>query len=35
MATTAIEFTKVGGDYVCQLTDYQTNMGGGDSPRPV
>lgn len=28
MATTAIEFTKTGSDYVCQLTDYQTNMSG-------
>lgn len=29
MATTAIEFTKDGGDYVCYLTDYQSFMGGG------
>lgn len=28
MATTAIEFTKVGSGYICQLSDYQANMGG-------
>lgn len=28
MATTAIEFTKTGGDYVCALTDYGTAMIG-------
>lgn len=28
MTTTNIEFKLVGGDYVCQLTDYQSKMGG-------
>lgn len=28
MTTTEIEFTKVGNDFICQLTEYQTNMGG-------
>lgn len=30
MATTAIEFTKDGSDYICNLADYQTNIGGGN-----
>lgn len=28
MTTTAIEFTKAGDGYICQLSDYQAKMGG-------